>query len=195
MGYEIDASAYIGRALILVDRLQMGAGSWIGDGTVIRGCELVILEEDAAIGSLNFVNAVDRSAPYFADQRRHPSLIMRRGARISALHFIDCTDQLELGELATISGTQSQILTHSFRLETGRQHCAPVRFGKYSLLATNCVVLPGVTVAPYAVVGAMSLVERDLGERHALYVGRPAEKKRDLDPSLGYFTRTEGDMP
>jgi acetyltransferase-like isoleucine patch superfamily enzyme len=193
-GYEIASSAHIGRALVLTPQLRMGPGSSIGSGNVIRGCDIVSLEEEAGIGNLNLINGVRRSSPYFDASPRSPALIMRRGAKISALHFIDCTDTLEIEELATISGAMSQILTHSFKVSTGRQHAEPVRIGRCSMLGTNCVVLPGVTIAAYSVVGAKSLVEDDLEESHVLYVGVPARKKRSLDPELGYFTRTKGVM-
>ncbi len=194
LGYDLHETAYIGRAFVSAETLKMGRGAWIGDLNVIRGCEAVVLEDDAAIGNLNLINATRSDSPFFRNRDRCRALIMRRGARITSLHFIDCTDECELGELCTIGGAFSQILTHGVKLETGSQHCAPIRFGRCSFVATNCVVLSGVTVADHAVVGAKSLVDRDLELSYTLYVGCPAREKARLDSELGYFTRTEGSM-
>lgn len=60
---------------------------------------------------------------------------------------------------------------------------APVVLEKHALVATNCVVLPGITLGEGCAVGAMSLVLNDV-DPWSIYYGIPAkrikERKRDL---------------
>lgn len=61
--------------------------------------------------------------------------------------------------------------------------CADVRLGKHVIVGAGSVVLPGVTIAEGAAVGALSLVKRDCAE-FSIYAGVPARRisvrKRDL---------------
>jgi acetyltransferase-like isoleucine patch superfamily enzyme len=50
---------------------------------------------------------------------------------------------------------------------------APVRIGDHVWVASDCTVLKGVTIGEHAVVGARSLVTRDVAP-HALVFGTPA---------------------
>jgi acetyltransferase-like isoleucine patch superfamily enzyme len=56
----------------------------------------------------------------------------------------------------------------------------PVRIGAGSWLGTNVVVLPGVTIGRGSVVGANSVVDRDVRDR-VVVVGAPAREVRDID--------------
>ena len=62
-------------------------------------------------------------------------------------------------------------------------HPAPVVLEKHALIATHCVVMPGVTIGEGSAVGAMSLVVKDV-EPWSIYFGIPArrikERKRNL---------------
>jgi len=48
--------------------------------------------------------------------------------------------------------------------------------GKGAFIGANCVIMPGITIGPGVVVGALSFVNRDLTEP-GVYLGRPARKK------------------
>jgi acetyltransferase-like isoleucine patch superfamily enzyme len=56
----------------------------------------------------------------------------------------------------------------------------PVRIGAGSWLGANVVVLPGVTIGRGAVVGANSIVDRDVRDR-VVVVGTPAREVREID--------------
>jgi acetyltransferase-like isoleucine patch superfamily enzyme len=49
---------------------------------------------------------------------------------------------------------------------------------KHSFLASNCVVLPGVTIGEGTVVGSNSVVTKDL-EPWGIYIGNPAKRVKD----------------
>ena len=55
----------------------------------------------------------------------------------------------------------------------------PVRIGRGAWLGQNVVVLPGVTIGEYAVIGANSVVTRDIPPR-TVAVGAPARVVREL---------------
>jgi galactoside O-acetyltransferase len=54
----------------------------------------------------------------------------------------------------------------------------PVTFEKYSIIGSGSIVLPGVTVYEGAVIGAMSLVTKDV-KAWTINVGIPAGYKKD----------------
>jgi galactoside O-acetyltransferase len=54
----------------------------------------------------------------------------------------------------------------------------PVLFAGHNIVGTNALVLPGVTFAEGAAVGAMSVVSSDL-EQWSFYLGSPARKVRE----------------
>ena len=57
---------------------------------------------------------------------------------------------------------------------------ADIRIKKGAWIGANATILPGVTVGKYAVVGANSLVNRDVPD-YAVVVGSPARVIRMLD--------------
>lgn len=65
---------------------------------------------------------------------------------------------------------------------------APVRIGRFSIIGANAVVLPGVTIGEGAVVGAGSVVTRDL-EPWGVYIGNRRHRERDRDGVLATHAR------
>jgi len=76
---------------------------------------------------------------------------------------------------------------------TGVQH-APVFLGEHVVIGSGSVVLPGVTIAEGAAVGALSLVKEDC-DSFKIYAGAPAkavrERKRDLLVLAEEFLRSK----
>lgn len=196
LGHRIHPTAHVGRSLIMVDRLEMGPQAAIGHLNLIRNLERVVLEEEAVIGFLNWVNATTRQPDKYVDHpHRRLELVMRRGSAITALHLLDCCDSIELGELTQVGGWFTQIMTHAADIERGRQAVAPIVIGPRGLICTRCVITPGVTIADRVVVGAGSVVTKDLGKPCSLYAGAPAVWRREMDPEAGYFTRPTAHVP
>ena len=67
--------------------------------------------------------------------------------------------------------------------------------GARGLICTRCVIVPGVTVADRVIVGAGSVVTKDLDKPCSLYAGSPARWRREMDPEAGYFTRPTAHVP
>lgn len=65
---------------------------------------------------------------------------------------------------------------------------APVSVGRFCIVGANAVVLPGVTIGEGAVVGAGSVVTRDL-EPWGVYIGNRRHRERDREGVLANHER------
>lgn len=94
---------------------------------------------------------------------------------------------VNLGSHVTIYTRQHDIDAPDFK-EVG----APVRIDDYAYIGSHSIILPGVTVGRGGVVGAGSVVTRDV-QPYTLVAGAPAtfrrERSRDLEYQLGYTKR------
>ncbi|MDD5337066.1 MAG: acyltransferase [Candidatus ainarchaeum sp.] len=81
---------------------------------------------------------------------------------------------IEIGENAII-GYGCVITAHE--LLPGVLRTGKIKIGRDSLLGTRSVVLPGVEIGDGAIIGAMSLVNRDVPAK-SFYAGVPAKKLR-----------------
>jgi maltose O-acetyltransferase len=81
-------------------------------------------------------------------------------------------------------GPSVQLITPTHPLDptarrTRFESALPIRVGDGAWLATGVIVLPGVTIGADAVVGAGSVVTKDVPERHLCF-GNPARVVREL---------------
>jgi acetyltransferase-like isoleucine patch superfamily enzyme len=65
---------------------------------------------------------------------------------------------------------------------------APVHLGRFAILGTNCVVLPGLTLGEGVSVGANSVVTKNL-EPWGVYIGNRRVAERDRDGVLANYHR------
>lgn len=65
---------------------------------------------------------------------------------------------------------------------------APISVGRFCIVGANAVVMPGVTIGEGAVVGASSVVTRDL-EPWGVYIGNRRHRERDRAAVLEGFDR------
>jgi acetyltransferase-like isoleucine patch superfamily enzyme len=194
-GFDLDPSARIGLALVLVDRVTMGPHSSIGAFTVCKGFDQLTLDEHAVIGRLNWISGYPRDGAAFAHvSDRDPSLHVHRHAAITHRHIVDCTDRVDVLPFATLAGYRSQLLTHSIDLVGGRQHCRPISIGAYTFVGTGCIVLGGAVLADRCVLAAGSVLTRSVAPQPAKVLsGVPAEAVRDVDvEGWAYFSRERG---
>lgn len=177
-------------------KLTMGESSRIGHLNIVKGLDSLILGEHATIGNLNWVTgfplALSESGHFSHKPNRNPSLIVNRHAAVTNRHLIDCTDEVTIGNHATLAGFRSQILTHSIKLDKSIQDCAPVFIGSYSFVGTGCILLPGAALPCNSVLGAGSVLNKRFVDEYMLYSGNPAIPAKALDRNLKYFTRTKG---
>lgn len=80
---------------------------------------------------------------------------------------IDVGANAQLGPGVTITTT-----THDFR-KSMRTEFRQVKIGQWAWVGANAVILPGITIGQYAVIGAGSIVTKDIPD-YAIAVGNPA---------------------
>lgn len=195
LGYKIDKTAYISRLSIVVpDELEMGASSYIGAMSMIKGMRRVQVGECGYIGALNWIYGFPGKSIklHFADVQRVCQLVVCRHASVTSRHIIDCTDEVIIGEYSTVAGYRTQILTHSIDLHESRQNCKPVHIGRYCFIGTDCVLLGGASLPDYSVLAAHSLYSMSQAESYYYYGGVPARQIKPVDKGERYFTRKRG---
>lgn len=198
LGWTIHPSARLSRLAVLApERARFGQGCSIAAGCVVIHLAELVMEESACIGRSCWITGHPAGASrHFAHVAgRDPSLRLGRHASITKRHLIDCSHQVAIGAFATIAGYGSQILTHGIDYRLGRQDCAPVSIGDYTLIGTGCIILGGAQVPDRAVIAAGAVVVGRLPEPQALYTGVPATLKKRLPDGCAYFSRSDGFVP
>lgn len=193
-GYKIHHTARIGLSLICPDRLEMDAGSRIGNLTMCKGISLLKMGEKSSIGTLNWITGFPAGDCTFfgADVGRRPELVLGAEAAVTTRHYIDCTNSVQIGRYTTFAGARSQILTHSIDLRECRQSSKPVTIGEYCFVGTGCVLLAGSMLPDYSVLGASSMLNKEYSEPYFLYAGNPAKATKPLPKDMAYFNRLTG---
>jgi acetyltransferase-like isoleucine patch superfamily enzyme len=192
-GYSFAEGARVGRSLLGCTSLRMGEGAVIGHFNIVKGMR-VELGEHATVGDFNWISAVPAGVDrhFTTETSRDPALLLGRHAALTARHYVDCCNRVEIGEYATVAGARSQILTHAIDLKHNRQVSAPVHIGRYCFVGTGCVVLKGANLPEFSVLGAGSTLARAFGESYTLYSGVPAQPVKQLDRDSAYFRRERG---
>ena len=194
-GYQIHPDARIGFSLIVPEQLVMQAGAVIGNFNVCRGVELLHMGERSIISRMNWITGMPRSqSKFFLHKKdRHPSLRLGAHSAITSSHYLDCTDEIRIGEFTTIAGLSTQFLTHSIDLYESRQDCQPISIGDYCFVGTRSVLLPGAALGDYNVLAAASLLNKKFVRKQVLIGGVPAKVLKYLPiAKVKYFSRTDG---
>jgi acetyltransferase-like isoleucine patch superfamily enzyme len=194
-GFEIDPEARIGFSWTFPRKLIMGPGARIGHLNVIRSLEEVRMDRYALIGQMNWFtdNLAGFDGPG-AESRlggRRARLHLGDFAVVTGRHYFDCSNTVEIGERSVVGGHRSQFMTHSFDLDSLVQDCRPIRIGPNSFVGTGCLLLGGSALPQNALLAAGSVLVTEKTEPFFLYAGSPAEKKRECDPEMAYFHRSE----
>lgn len=193
-GFQIHPTASIGLSWILPTKLVMGMHSRIDHLTLCKGLDVVELGDHAFIGRLNWISGFPSSnvAHFQGDVDRRPRLVLGDHTAITNRHIIDCTNEISIGRFTTIAGFRSQFLTHSIDLQINEQRSHPICIGDYCFVGTGVVVLGGSILPNRCVLGAGAVLSKKYSEELTLYAGVPAAPVKQIDPSAGYFVRTEG---
>lgn len=100
------------------------------------------------------------------------------GTVCNEFSVLNCRQQVEIGEDCHLS---SGVKVMSLALDDSRQNhkASPIRIGDRVWLAAGVVVGPGVKICSDVIVGANSVVTRDI-DSPGLYAGAPAKFVRNL---------------
>jgi maltose O-acetyltransferase len=128
---------------------------------------------------------------------RERGLTCGRNVRIEAETFIDpdFSQLISIGDDTTIA-VGVMILAHdaSTKRLLGYSRVAPVRIGSRVFIGARSVILPGVTIGDNAIVGAGSIVTRDVptGE---LVAGNPARRIGDTEAYIARHSAAMAERP
>lgn len=104
----------------------------------------------------------------------------------SAGCHIDGRNGIVVGENVWIGPRVSIIsMNHDLCNYPVYQEGDPIRIGRDTWLATNCIILPGVELGPHTVVAAGAVVTKSFPEGDQVLAGNPAKVLKKLGPYAG----------
>ena len=190
--YKIHPTAKIGFSFFYPAQLEMGPEAEVGHLNVAINLEKIVMHEKSTISRSNWITGYPlKSKDNFQHiNDRKPYLIMGRDSAITKNHHVDCTDQVTIGELTSVAGYGTQILTHSTSLEHNLQSCAPISIGSRSFIGTRSILLPGSALPDSSVLGAGSVLTKTFIDPFYLYAGVSAKPIKKLATSMKFLNRT-----
>lgn len=194
MGYQIAATAHIGLSIILCRQLIMRENSLIGHFTLVKGIDKLELNKNSKIGALNFITGYSTKLKSFFKnvETRNCEFIIGESSSITSRHFFDVNGGIYIGRFTQIAGIRSTFLTHSIDVYKNIQTVAPIRIGDYCFCGSNIVVLKGVIIKDYTIVGAGSIVSRSIEYGKVVVAGNPAVIKKELIiDDVNFFKRLQ----
>lgn len=188
-GWRLARDARIEPVLLFgVARLEAGAQSRIGFGSVLRDLRLVQLGPAATIGHWNWITS---ALVLHGLDEQAGTLRLERDAAVTSRHYLDCSGGITIRAFATVAGVRSTLITHQIDLERSRQTVRGIEIGPFTLIGSNVRMTPGSRVPARCLIGMGAVVTGRLREEQALYAGVPAEVRRRL-PDGEYYHRAHG---
>lgn len=98
--------------------------------------------------------------------------------------YIQGSNGIEIGDYTQIAAGVA-IISANHALTDNRHHlpCTPVRIGSHSWIGTHAVILPGITLGCYTIVGAGAVVTKSFENGYQVLAGNPAKVIRVLNPA------------
>lgn len=150
--------------------------------SIIKIGKNVILVSDQTANTAGINHPVILSA-----EGPNSKIIIGDGVGMSGTSIVTCST-IEIGE-NTFIGANVNIYGTDFHCIRGEERIlqktsaeaptAPIKIGKNCWIASNVTILKGVTIGDNAVIGAMSLVNKDVPQ-NTLYAGVPAKFIRNV---------------
>jgi len=193
-GFVFEKKTYIGRSIILANKLVLREGAVIKSLNFINEIDDIELGPHAQIDSRNWITGLSTKYKhnFTYDSNRQCHLRIAEHARITNLHFLDCTGGISIGKFATVAGIRSVLLTHGIDLEVSRQRSAPLSIGDYCFVGTNCKVLMGASLPNCSMLAAGAVLTTRFDGEYWLYGGVPAKPVKVFGREFKYFSRSHG---
>lgn len=190
LGHKVQQGCKIGFSIIMVKRLSLSRGSRIGHFNIIKcesldmaprayfgrfnvvsGAMDVAMKETAAIGNMNVITRAPLGVTYGVAR-----LEMGILSKFTAMHKVDMTRSIFIGDYSTFAGQGSQVWTHGYyhhRSGPGRFRIdGEIHIGNNVYIGSACMVNAGLTIADGVTVGSNSTISKSLTEA-GMYVSQP----------------------
>lgn len=159
----------------------------IGSPLIMNGAKYILVGDNVEICRLARIDAVT----YYphARQRFEPQLKIGNNVVIQISCHIGCINRVEIGDYTTM-GARTYITDHTHGtteledLKLPPRHRklyskGPVIIGTHVAIGEGCMIMPGVTIGDHSVIGANSVVTKDIPP-YCVAVGNPARVIRNL---------------
>lgn len=162
------------------ERVSFGDDCFVGPDSSI----VAMRTFDSPLASQKFESKITIGARFWAT----------RALQVYAAQEIDIGDDVLIAANVFICDCQ-----HGFQTATAPykdqplQAIAPIKIGQGTWLGQNVVVMPGVTIGDYVIVGANSVVTRSLPAR-TIAVGMPAKVIKIWDETVGRWVAVDRDF-
>lgn len=188
LGHRVHPSVIFGICLVInVDRLDLAEGVRIGHFNAFMHLVRVEIGRGSRIVMFNQILGDSGFEPGAPDHGSLRTLRMGEHAHIISMHYLDCGGGVLMADHSWITGVRCTVLTHAFDPEDGGVILEPVTFEEGAAVATNCTVLPGVTIGEGALLaaGSTAWTRQQVAPRN-LHGGVPARRLAPLSiaPSL-----------
>jgi acetyltransferase-like isoleucine patch superfamily enzyme len=200
-GLYITAAAVSSRAMLrarswMLNRKFRTARLSIGVRPYIRGVRYIRIGENFRAGAFLRLEAIAQHLGHLTE----PSIVIRDNVSVSDFVHIGCTTYVEIGE-NVLMGSRVFITDHGHGSYRGARQDAPtvppqmrrlssgdqVVIGRNAWLGDAVTVLPGVEIGEGAIVGANSVVTRNV-EPFTVVAGNPARPIKSFDSVTGGWT-------
>ena len=98
----------------------------------------------------------------------------------AALDMLKIGNGIKIGDYARIAANVQLISNNHDPYDLNVLTCKPVEIGDYAWIGAGATVLPGVRIGRHAIIGAASVVTKDVPD-YAVAVGNPAKVIKMLD--------------
>ena len=102
--------------------------------------------------------------------------------------YIQGMGKIYIGDYSQIAANVGIISSNHDLYDTSKHICSSVKIGKYCWIGMNSVILPGVELGDFTVVGAGSVVTKSFSDGYCVIGGNPAKiiNLLDKDKCIGY---------
>ena len=148
---------------------------------LVRGGKYIELGEDV---TLNFYARLEAVDAYSTGQTFTPQMILGDHVIVQALCHIGCINKVVVGKYTSLG--QRTYVTDHIHGEVTKENMdiphtqrnlyskGPVIIGEYVQIGENCSIMPGVTIGDHSIIGANSVVTKDIPP-YSIAAGVPAK--------------------